>query len=159
MRRWLSLVAMWVIACHGKDAPPPPSPNPVDTHISSAVSASTPGPRPELLPTEEPGVAPPTPAARFSAEQVDRGWKARTEGELRERLARLPGGAPQIECHTSMCQLLIRGTQVELTTAIHDLEQLQDVAHRVVLSHPEDAGGGALSLRAYVRFERSDLGD
>jgi hypothetical protein len=27
-----------------------------------------------------------------------------------------------------------------------------------VISHPEDVGGGKLALRAYVRFERPDLG-
>jgi hypothetical protein len=100
-----------------------------------------------------------TPADRFSAEQVDRSWKARTETELHDRLARLPGGAPRIECRTSMCQLVVEGTQAEIARAMRDLEQLHDIAPHVVLTQPADEGGGKLALRAYVRFERGDLGD
>jgi len=40
---------------------------------------------------------------------------------------------------------------------MNDLEKLQDSAHHVVLSQPEPGPGDKLTMRAYLRFERSDL--
>jgi hypothetical protein len=141
-----------ICACRGKDAPPSPAPA-AQPEAPAAASPSTPGPRPELAAPDEAGIAPATPGDRFAAEAVDRSWKARTEGDLRKRLPRVS----QIECHTSMCQLVAQGTQAELATAMRDLEKLQDSAHHVVLSQPEPGSGDRLTLRAYLRFERSDL--
>jgi len=150
MCRWLVLAA--ICACRGKDAPPAPTAAAQPESATVAIP-STPGPRPELAPPEEAGVAPATPGDRFAVEAIDRSWKAVTESDLHKRLPRVS----QIDCHTSMCQLVVQGTQGELATAMRDLEKLQDSAHHVVLSRPEPSGGDKLTMRAYLRFERSDL--
>ena len=149
MRRWSILVATCVLACRGRESTP--SQKAAEPAVAAPHATTTPAP--VLVAIPDAGPEPTTPAARFAAEPVDDDWKARTESELRKRLAKLPGGPAGLECRQTTCEIRVQGSQADMATAIRDLEELRDTAQSVLLTQPEDQGNGKLALRAYVRFD------
>ncbi len=146
MRAWL--IVLVLAGCRDKPAAPaaPPTPAPAPAPDKPVAAPSRPPPTP-ALPSLDGGVDPRglPPAESFAAEQEDRAGKQGMEKTLRERLAMLPGGAPQIECRQTQCLLTFGADNPR---AIDQLQQLQDLAQNVVLTREGD------TIRAYLRFER-----
>jgi hypothetical protein len=111
-------------------------------------------PRP-ALPGIDAAVAPPSNQAEaFAAEPVDATWKARTETQLRDKLAQLHGGPPQLDCRSSTCLVTVTASEPDARAALDDLGALRSIAQSMMLTAPEPAGDGKLVLHAYVRFAR-----
>ncbi len=108
-------------------------------------------PAPALPPIDAPDPRGLPPAEGFAAEHEDRTWKAATEKTLHERLAKLPGGPPQIECKQTQCLLTFGGSEQDISRALDQLQQLQDIAQHVTLTRD------GKTMRAYLHFERPDV--
>lgn len=154
--RWISLAAA-LVACRGRDAP---APAPAATATAPPVSAASvqPGahsvtPQPALPDLDAAG-PPANQQEAFAAEPVDDSWKAQTEAELRGKLEHLHGGPPKLECRSTTCLVTVTASEHDARAAVDDLGALRTLAQSMILTAPEQAGDGKLTLHAYVRFAR-----
>ncbi|HTR56087.1 MAG TPA: hypothetical protein VMJ10_35665 [Kofleriaceae bacterium] len=149
--RWIWL-AVAVVACRDREAP---APKPAEPGVVAPVASSPPpGARPELTVEVDAGPPPANAAEAFAAEPVDVAWKSTTEATLRTRLAHLHGGPPQLDCRHATCLVTVTASEHDARAAVDDLGALRSIAQAMMLTAPEQAADGKLTLRAYVRFER-----
>jgi len=107
------------------------------------------------LPGIDAAVAPPANQQEaYAAEPVDATWKAQTEATLRDKLARLPGGPPALDCRTTVCLVTLTASEHDVRAAVDELGALHAIAQSMILTAPEPAGDGKLALHAYVQFQR-----
>ena len=152
MVRCTILVAFAFAACRDREAP---ASKPADQPTPTPIATSTPqGPRPELAAVDAAVTPPANTAEAFEAEPVDPGWKSTTEATLRGKLAHLHGGPPQLDCRRATCLVTVTASEHDARAAVDDLGALRSIAQNMMLTAPEQAGDGKLTLRAYVRFER-----
>ena len=150
MTRALILLGITALACREKEPPKPATPG---SAAAPAHVAGTPAPAPEApeLPVfGTGGGGSGTLADRFSAEEVDASWKAKTESALHARYAKMRHPPNETECRTDMCRLTITGSEQDLAASVDELQGLHDTAQSLMLTRPEPT-----KIVAYLQFDRS----
>ena len=72
----------------------------------------------------------------FEQEPVDRVWRTDTEAQIRRRLP----AASEVECHTTLCRIVVVGSEHDLTAAVDRMESeqsLRGIAQSILLTAPE----------------------
>ena len=153
MTRALILLGITALACREKEPPKPATPGSAaaPAHVAARPAAAPQAPQAPALPVfGTGGDGSGTPADRFSAEEVDASWKARTESDLHARYAKMHHPPAETECRTDMCRLTITGSEQDLAASVDELQGLHDTAQSLMLTRPEPA-----KIVAYLQFDRS----
>jgi hypothetical protein len=155
MTRALILLGITALACRDKDPPKPATPGsaaPVAPHTTAPPATHATDERPEL-PTfgSASGSATATVADRFSSQDVDATWKARTEADLRKHYAKMKHPPAETECRADMCRLTLTGSDEDLAASVDELQSLHDIAQSMMLTRPDPT-----KVVAYLTFERAD---
>jgi hypothetical protein len=154
MTRALILLGITALACRSKEPPKPATPGsavapaaptavaPPATHVADD--------RPELpVFGSASGSATGTLADRFSTEEVDASWKAKTEKELRAKYSAMKHPPAETECRSDMCRLTLAGSDDDVAAAVDDLQSLHGIAQSMMLTRPDGT-----KVVAYLTFER-----
>lgn len=150
MTRALILLGITALACREKEPPKPATPGPAAAPVHSAAKPAAAPEAPALPVFGSGGGGSGTLADRFSAEEVDASWKAKTESDLRARYAKMQHPPNETECRSDMCRLTITGSEQDLAASVDELQGLHDTAQSLMLTRPEPT-----KIVAYLQFDRS----
>jgi hypothetical protein len=136
----------------------PKSPGSADLTTPSKVVSVPAPPRLPSADTKNPALPKLTAAEVFAAQPRDDEWAPPTETEIRKRFKRVRGAKlSELDCRQSQCQIIVAGTQADVSRTIADLEGdrgLHGFAQNLLLTAPERKPDGTLVLRAFAMFDR-----